>query len=143
MQLVAISPCRITKRCNGPARRNGPWQIRSVAGAGPAIERWSVMLLAAFHKLRLWRWKRRYRPGTVVSRIIAPDVRRDVEVLDTSRIDAGVITARTRTWNVLYAIRKIEPEPPFGDAKDVAIKDMWRWTGASWDGAVPDSDRAA
>jgi hypothetical protein len=64
-------------------------------------------------------------------------------VLDASRIEAGVITARTRTWNVLYAIRGIESEPAFGEATEIAIKELWSWKGAPWGGPVPDPDRAA
>ena len=104
------------------------------------IERIVVMLLAVLHQLRLWCWMRRYRPGRVVSSFLAPDIRRDVEVIDNSRIESGVITARTRTWNVLYAIRGIEPEPAFGEAKEIAIKELWNWSGAPWGGPVPDPD---
>ena len=84
------------------------------------------MLLAVLRKIRYWQWKRRYRPGVVVSRFLTPDIRRDVEVLDASRIASGVITARIRTWNVLYAIRGIEPEPAFGDAREIAIRGLWQ-----------------
>ena len=91
------------------------------------------------HKIRLWHWKRRYRTGRTVTQFLAPDIRRDVEVLDASRIDAGVITARTRTWNVLYAIKGLAPEPPFGEVRTVEIRELWKWSGAPWGGPVPDS----
>jgi hypothetical protein len=102
------------------------------------------MLLAALHKIRSWYWTRRYRPGRTITQFIACDVRRDVEVVDASRAAAGVLTVKTRTWNVLYAIRGIEPQPPFGDIREVAIPDLWKWSGESWGGPVPAStDRAA
>jgi hypothetical protein len=98
-----------------------------------------VVLIAVLQKLRLWYWKGRYRPGLVFTRFIARDIRRDIEVVDASRISAGVIVARTRTWNVLYAIRGIEPEPPFGDVRELVVKDLWKWAGQPWGGPVPDS----
>jgi hypothetical protein len=102
------------------------------------------MLLAGLQKIRLWRWRRRYRRGEVLTRFIACDIRRDVEVVDTSRIEAGVISARTRTWNVLYAVKNIAPEPAFGAVREIAIKDLWNWPGEPWGGPVPAStDRAA
>src|SRR4051794_32834584 len=92
--------------------------------------------MVVLQKLRLWFWKRRYRPGRVVTEFVAPDIRRDVEVIDVSRIASGVIVARTRTWNVLYVIRGFETEPPFGDVCELAIKDLWKWGGQPWGGPV-------
>jgi hypothetical protein len=94
-------------------------------------------------KVRLWYRRRRYRPGQVITRFLAPDIRRDVEVVDVTRIDSGVITARTRTWNVLYAVRGIEPKPAFGDVRLIRIDDLWTWTGAAWGGPVPGSGDGA
>jgi hypothetical protein len=82
--------------------------------------------------------KRQYRPGRVVTRFLAPDVRRDVAVVDASQIDAGIILARVRTWNVLYAATGLAPTPPFGDVRTVAIQDLWVWSGAAWGGPVPE-----
>ena len=101
------------------------------------------MLLAFLHKLRLWHWKRRYRRGSVLTGFIACDVRRDVEVVDTSVIESGVISARTRTWNVLYAAKGIAPEPGFGDVRQVEIKELWKWSGRPWGGPVPPSTDGA
>jgi hypothetical protein len=97
------------------------------------------MTCTVLYKLRVWYWRRRYRRGRVVTSFLAPDIRCDVEVVDTSRIESGVITARTRTWNVLYASRGIKPEPAFGDAKETPIKELWEWSGARGGGAVSDS----
>jgi hypothetical protein len=57
-----------------------------------------------FSHLRRWHRRRQYRPGRVVSRFLAPDVRRDIQVMDASGIDAGLLTVRIRTSNALYAI---------------------------------------
>jgi hypothetical protein len=97
------------------------------------------MLQRLFVRIRLWRWRRLYRPGRVVTRFLVPDVRRDVEVIEVSQIEAGLISARVRTWNVLYAIRGIAPEPPFGAVEKVEIKKLWLWAGEPWGGPVPDS----
>jgi hypothetical protein len=91
-----------------------------------------------FTNIRRWYWRRRYRPGRVLSRFLAPDIRRDVEVVDASQIEAGLILAKIRTWNVLYAAKRLVPQPPFGDVQKVALKDLWVWSGASWGGPVPD-----
>ena len=92
------------------------------------------------HRLRVWFWKRQYRQGSVISRFLAPDIRREVEVVDTSDITSGVLTVRTRTWNVLYAIRGHQPEPAFGAVRSVEIANLWRWSGELWGGPVPSSD---
>lgn len=47
--------------------------------------------------------RRLYRSGRLVIRFIAPNIRRDVEVLDASRVYDGLLLVRQRTWNVLYA----------------------------------------
>jgi hypothetical protein len=89
-----------------------------------------------FARIRRWYRRRLYRPGRIVSRFLAPDVRRDVEVVDASEIDAGRLTVRTRTWNILYAIRGLSPEPPFGEVRSVAVGDLWSWSGGAlgWPG---------
>lgn len=97
------------------------------------------MLQTILRKIQLWRWKRTYRPGRIITRFIAPDIRRDVEVVIVSRLEEGVISARIRTWNVYYAIKGIAPEPPFEDMREIAIKDLWNWSGKRWGGPVPES----
>jgi len=101
------------------------------------------MLQTLLKKIRLWRWKRQYRPDRVVTRFLAPDVRRDVEVVDVSLIEGGMISARIRTWNLLYAAKGIAPKPPFGDVRRIEIKDLWIWSGEPWGGPVPDSTDGA
>jgi hypothetical protein len=101
------------------------------------------MFHALLNKIRLWHWRRQYRPGRIVTRFLAPDNRRDVEVIDVSLIAAGIITAKTRTWNVLYAVKGIAPEPLFGVVRKIEIKDLWIWSGELWGGPVPDSTDGA
>jgi hypothetical protein len=92
--------------------------------------------------IRQWYWRRTYREGTEVSRFIACDIRRDVQVIDASKIGQGIITARTRTWNVLYA-RRHATQADFGPARQVKIEQLWAWAGNSWGGPVPiDADGA-
>src|SRR5262245_7198301 len=86
---------------------------------------WFTAHCPGFRQVRRWVRRRQYRPGRVVTRFLAPDVRRDVEVVDASQIEAGVITARVRTWNVLYAARGLDAVPPFGEARAVEIRELW------------------
>ena len=97
------------------------------------------MVKRALHRIRVWIWKMQYRPGRVVSRFIAHDIRRDVDVADVSRIDDGIIAGRIRTWNVLYAINGLEEEPSFSDVQELRIAGLWDWTGKLWGGPVPRS----
>lgn len=97
------------------------------------------MLRAVALRIRNWYWRCRYRPGRTISVFLVPDVRRDVEVIDTSNIRTGVITVRTRTWNVLYAINGIAENPTFGPVRDTRVRDLWTWSGERWGGTVPAS----
>jgi hypothetical protein len=99
---------------------------------------WFTTRCPGFRQVRRRLRRRRYRPGQVVTQFLAPDVRRDVEVIDASQIDAGVITARVRTWNVLYAARGLAPVPPFAEARAVEFRHLWAWSGAPWGGTVPE-----
>lgn len=95
-----------------------------------------------FSHLRRWYRRKLYRPGHVVSRFVAKDVQRDVEVVDASAIEAGRLTVRTRTWNVLYVIKGLSPKPAFGEVRTVALGDLWAWSGEPWGGPVPEADRS-
>ncbi len=88
---------------------------------------------------QLWMCKRKYRPGKVITRFIARDIRRDIEIVDVSDISDGIIKVRTRTWNVLYATKGLQPPPSFGEIKRIEIKHLWNWNGERWGGPVPDS----
>ena len=88
-------------------------------------------------KQHYWKWK--YRSGKVFSRFIATDIRRDVEVVDSSDIASGLITARIRTWNVLYNAKGIKKKPSYSDIQKVELSTLWNWDGELWGGPVPDS----
>lgn len=98
---------------------------------------WFTKYFPGFKQLRRHLWKKKYRAGTVISQFIARDIRRDVEVVDASQIDGGIIQARIRTWNVLYATNGLAPIPDFGDVETVEIRGLWEWSGAPWGGPVP------
>jgi hypothetical protein len=104
---------------------------------------WFTARCPGLSHLRRWHRRRVYRPGLVVSRFVAPDVRRDVLVVDAPRLDAGVIAARVRTWNVLYAARGLAPAAPFGEVQVVELAELWAWFGAAWGGPVPQPAGAA
>ena len=93
-----------------------------------------------FTKLRLFFRRRKYTPGARLTGFLAPDVRRDVEVVDAAEVDSGYIVAKIRTWNLLYASGAGTPR--FEAPRRVAIDELWRWTGQPWGGPVPDDDIA-
>jgi hypothetical protein len=84
--------------------------------------------------IQYWLRERRYRVGGTISRFVAKDVRRDVEIVATDRLKDGFITARVRTTNVLYQMRGLVPESEFEPPKEIALVDLWNWTGQSWGG---------
>ena len=84
--------------------------------------------------LRGWYRRRVFRVGKTVSRFIACDIRRDVIVLSTDRLDAGCITGRVRTTNLLYVSHGRMPQPDFGPPEELSINKIWAWTGQSWGG---------
>ena len=90
--------------------------------------------------LRRLYWKKTYRPGRIVSRFVAKDVRREVVVVEASQVDAGFISARIRTWNVLYAAENLTQKPPFGEVRRVEIGSLWNWTGPDWGGPVTEGE---
>lgn len=81
--------------------------------------------------------RRRYRDGRILSRFIARDIRRDVLIVSSEKVDAGLITGRVRTTNLLYLAGGLIPEPEFEPARELRIEELWRWTGKSW-GGLPD-----
>ena len=85
-------------------------------------------------KAQSWfrRWK--YREGRTLSRIIACDVRRDILIVSAARINEGIIVGRVRTTNALYVSKDLMPQPEFEAARELNIKEMWRWTGKPWGG---------
>ena len=70
------------------------------------------------------------------------DVRRDVLIVSTRRLDEGIIQGRVRTTNVLYVSNNLMPEADFGPAEELRISEMWKWTGEPW-GGLPDGTSLA
>jgi hypothetical protein len=66
--------------------------------------------------------------------MVARDVRRDVEIVATDRLEEGFITARVRTTNVLYQSKGLVPESEFDLPSEIALNELWDWTGQSWGG---------
>lgn len=56
-----------------------------------------------FAKLRRYLRRRKYTAGAQLSQFLAPDARRDVVIVEASELDDGYVSARIRSWNVLYA----------------------------------------
>src|ERR1043166_10276774 len=78
--------------------------------------------------IRNWFRRRKFQQGKILSRFIACDIRRDILVVSTERLDDGFITCRIRTTNVLYLARGLAPPPEFEPAKELHIGEMWNWT---------------
>jgi hypothetical protein len=87
--------------------------------------------------LRQWWWRRTYRPGRTLSRFIACDIRRDIEVIDASRLSDGILIVKTRTLNVLYAAALNQGNLEFGPPREIALSQLWYWPGETWGGPVP------
>jgi hypothetical protein len=96
-------------------------------------------ILSAFNAIRLWHRRRIYRPGRTVTRFVARDIRRDVEVIDVSKIRDGVLIARTCTWNVLHHAKGLQQKLGLGEVREIEINRLWEWPSNSWGGSVPPS----
>lgn len=92
------------------------------------------VIKALLHQVLKYRRRRIYRQGQTLSRFIARDIRRDVMVLADAELEAGFITARIRTVNVLYVSRHLVPYPPFGPPERLAVDQLWNWSGQPWGG---------
>ena len=71
-------------------------------------------------------YKLKYKNGKFISRFIAHDVKKEIVVVDDSKIEQGVLLIRERVINVLY-LAKIEGYelPEFSEPKLVKISSMW------------------
>lgn len=87
-----------------------------------------------FERRKLERMRTVLRPGETVSRFIAKDVKREVFVVSNDEIDAGFVTVKIQTNNILYLRGGLAKESEFGPPERVAIDDLWHWTGKSWGG---------
>lgn len=93
-------------------------------------------------RIRSWLRRRTLPQGRVLSRFLAHDIRRDILIVSSERIDEGIITGRVRTSNLLYVSKGLAPQPEFEAARELRIDEMWRWTGQSW-GGMPDGNSIA
>ena len=93
--------------------------------------------MTIFKRFKHWWRRRRFREGRTLSRFIARDVRREVQIISAAKIDEGIITVQVRTTNVLYLSRGLIPKPEFEPPRELRIAEMWNWTGQSW-GGLPD-----
>ena len=100
----------------------------------------SVIIATMFERLQKYLRRRKYKAGAQRSQFLAPDIRRDVELVDVSELEEGYVTARIRTGNVLYALNGLAAFPEFETPRRVAITDLWKWKGQPWGGPVPDDD---
>lgn len=93
-----------------------------------------------FAKLRKYLRRRKYAAGARLSQFVARDVRRDVEIVEVSELEEGYVSARIRTWNVLYVVKGMAAIPTFEAPRRVAIRNLWKWRGQPWGGPIPDDD---
>ncbi|AMV35439.1 hypothetical protein VN12_25335 [Pirellula sp. SH-Sr6A] len=90
-----------------------------------------------FRRVKLNRLRKVHRPGETISRFIARDVKREVFVLSADEIEAGFVSARLRTINVLYLSMGLVQEEDFGPAERIEVEKLWEWSGKTW-GGLPD-----
>jgi len=60
-------------------------------------------------------------------RLVGKDTFRQIEVVDVSLLDEGIIFVRARTWNIRHVARKKGQAPEFSEIKDVEVSKLWRW----------------
>jgi len=70
-------------------------------------------------KLYLWLKKRSLREGKKITKWVRPDVRRDILILDLSRLSENLVGVKQRTYNVL---RRKEPPPDFGELEYIKLE---------------------
>lgn len=87
-----------------------------------------------FKSIQRWFRHWRFREGRTLSRFIARDVRRDIQIVSAARIDDGFITARVRTSNMLYVSEGLKAQSAFKPAREMHFYEIWHWPGKSWGG---------
>ena len=76
-------------------------------------------------RVRRYLRRRKYAVGARLSEFVGMDIRRDVEIVDASEVDAGYVTARVRTFNVLYVAHGHAVAPELEPPRRVAIAELW------------------
>jgi hypothetical protein len=90
-----------------------------------------------FRAIQKWNRHRRFPEGATLTRFIGRDLRREVQIVSSRRIDEGVVTARVRTTKILNFSRGVATKVAFEPARELCVEQMWDWPGESWDG-LPD-----
>lgn len=95
------------------------------------------MLKALLRSLQLAFRRRKYRTGAKLSEFIARDVKRDITILDDSKIEDGYVVALVRTNNILYTSNNLVEEADYGEPQIVHLNGAWEWGGERWGGTEP------
>jgi hypothetical protein len=95
-----------------------------------------------FYEILKWYRQQKYKNGTVLSRCIACDVRRDIKIISTERLNEGLVKCQIRTNNILYTFKGLVDEQDYGDPITIEISKMWVWSGQQW-GGLPDGKSIA
>ncbi len=90
-----------------------------------------------FKRIQNWLRRRQYQDGKILSRFIARDIRRDIQIVSAAKVEEGIIIGRVRTTNVLYVTHHLARKSEFGPPQELLISEMWRWTGQP-SGGLPD-----
>ncbi|HEY2341864.1 MAG TPA: hypothetical protein VGH90_02485 [Chthoniobacteraceae bacterium] len=85
-----------------------------------------------FRAIQKWNRHRKFPEGVTLTRFIARDVRREILIVSSRRIDEGVVTARVRTTNVLYRTHGLAAQTDFEPARELCVDQMWNWPGQGW-----------
>jgi len=91
-------------------------------------------MIHLIQKIKHWYRRRVYKPGTVISKFVARDVRREVKIISVDGINDGFIVGQVRTNNVLYITRGLVSEQRYSDPVILDIRQLWNWPGQSWGG---------
>ena len=78
--------------------------------------------------------------GATVSKLVARDVKREIQVVSNDRLSEGLLTVRIRTNNVLYMARGLEDKADFDPPVEMPIAELWAWSGAEWGGPTTKID---
>ena len=106
------------------------------------ILRWEDGIMNLFSKIKIWFLKQGYKEGAEISRFIACDVRRTINIISNEKIDDGLITICVKTNNLLYIYKKLAKESDYGHPVEIQVSDIWNWTGKDW-GGLPDGTSLA
>ena len=112
--------------------------VVTIGGLAAGLDRFTAWC-PGFRRLRRWHTRRVYRPGRTVSRFVARGLMRDVLVVDASKIDAGSIIARVRTYDARCVTRGLTP--PFDEARAVELAWLWVCDGPAWS-VAPDTGQS-